>query len=108
MKKYVLAFLLLLSYAAQSQQSTTVQKEEEPEDNAFKIHSWVPTVSIGFINGYRTRYTVPPGFDKGSTTGFAPIYARLEYGVSDRVSIAFNTAFNTIYFNSFIPGTMGP
>jgi hypothetical protein len=68
--------------------------------SAFAKNTYTFTLGVGFGNSYRQVYAVPMGYEKGNVSGFAPIYARAEYAVSNHVSIAFGMAFNTIYFNS--------
>lgn len=101
MRKYLLLLSLLWSthLFAQDQviEETSSVAASQP---AFKRNSYVATVAFGFMNSYRSGYSVPAGFEKGTPTGFAPVYARLEYGVSKSVSIAVSTAFNTTYYNS--------
>lgn len=108
MKYYLplLLALLFLAGQASAQDADRTSREEiktPPKTvcwNCGKGIIWA-TVSAGFINGYKAEYTVPAGFEKGKTSGFAPIYARVEYGLSSKVTLAFATSWSTIYFNSF-------
>lgn len=106
--KKLTAILLLLSATARSQDSlSTIPK---PDVAPYKKGSYVVTISAGFLNGYRSDYPLPATFEKGNTAGFLPIYAKGEYGVSDRVSLAATAAYNVLYFNSFhlYTGYYGP
>ncbi len=101
MKKYFLILTCLISLNIQAQQETEPAiPEKAKEYMAFKKNSYTATLAFGFINTYRSSYTVPNGFEKGSSTSFTPVYGRLEYAVSNSVSIGLNTMFNTIHFNS--------
>ncbi len=91
-----MAFLLLP--AVVNGQTTTTAADSVR--SAFVKNTYTLTLGVGFANGYRQAYSVPTGFEKGPMSGFAPIYARAEYAVSNRVSIGFGMAFNTIYFNN--------
>ena len=97
MKCSSLLALLLLPALVQAQ---TVAKPADTVRAAFVKNTYTGTLGVGFMNSYRENYSVPAGFEKGPMTGFAPIYARAEYAVSNRVSIGFGMAFNTIYFNN--------
>jgi len=106
--KKLTAILLLLSATARSQDSLSTIPGAPIEP--YKKGSYVVTLSAGFLNGYRSEFSVPPTFEKGNTAGFLPIYAKGEYGVSDRVSLAVTAAYNVLYFNSFhlYTGYYGP
>lgn len=100
MKKYFAVLFLFISTAAHSADTLGV-KNTSLTHAAFERNTYTATVSGGFINSYSSEYTVPPGFEKGSSNGLLPIFVKVEYAVSNRVSIAFATGFNTIIFNSF-------
>ncbi len=53
----------------------------------FERHETIGTVSLGFIDYYRNNISLPAGYANATTTGFAPIYAKLEYGISRHISI---------------------
>jgi hypothetical protein len=100
MIKYTLIFLLLLSVSAAAQ-DTAVAHKIRPIDPNCKKHTYIATMALGFINSYKTDYTVPANFEKGNTTGFSPLQVKLEYCISNRVSLAFAGAYGTAVFNSF-------
>ncbi|MBX2905306.1 MAG: hypothetical protein KF744_04660 [Taibaiella sp.] len=106
--KNLTAILLLLSATARSQDSLSTLPKQVIEP--YKKGSYVLTLSTGFLNGYRDEYSLPATFEKGNTAGFLPIYAKGEYGVSNKVSLAVTAAYNVLYFNSFhlYPGYYGP
>jgi hypothetical protein len=87
---------LLFALAASAQNAPAPQAGSQP----FIRNTFIATASAGYINSYRSEYTVPVGFEKGNATGFIPVHARFEYAVSNRVSIALNTGFNTTTFNA--------
>jgi len=109
MKKYAAILLSFLSTLAWSQDSLkrTSMAMTSP---AYQPGTYIATVCIGFVNGYKTDYAVPNTFERGNTTGFAPVYARLEYGLTDHFSAGVTASYNTLYFNSFHlhPGYGGP
>ena len=106
--KKLTAILLLLSATARSQDSLSTINADEIQP--YRKGAYVVTVSAGFLNGYRSAYSVPGTFEKGNTAGFLPIYAKGEYGVSDRLSLAVTAAYSVLYFNSFhlYTGYYGP
>lgn len=89
--------LILLPVAAYAQ---NVAKPVDTTRPAFVKNTYTLSLGVGFANSYRQSYSVPAGFEIGTKTGFAPIYVRGEYAVSNKVSIGFGMAFNTIYFNN--------
>jgi outer membrane protein W len=99
--KTPLTLLLLLIASMTMAQDSMSHREFNYETAAFKRNIYIVSASIGVVNSYRTNYSVPANFEKGTTTGFASFCARGEYAVSNRVSMAFLASFNTIYFNSF-------
>jgi hypothetical protein len=87
---------LLFAMGANAQNTPVTGVDSSP----FIRNTFMATASVGFINSYRSDYTVPVGFEKGVASGFTPIHARFEYAVSNKVSIALNTGFNTTTFNA--------
>ena len=109
MKQYIAILFLFVSATAFSRDTVSVRNSVLTHA-AFERHTYTGTLSAGFINGYRSEYVVPGDFEKGIATGFMPIFAKLEYAVSNRVSIALAAGFNTTIYNSFqlYPGYNGP
>lgn len=98
MRIYLIIPVLLAAVAANAQDITVAKVKKQPQN--FEKNSYIATVALGIANGYKADYNVPSGFAKGTVTGFAPVYARIEYGVSNRVSVAFGAAFSTIHYNT--------
>lgn len=98
MRTYLIITALLAAVAANGQDTAVATIKKRPQN--FGRNSYTATVVMGIANGYKTDYNVPNGFAKGNVTGFAPVYARVEYGVSNRVSIAIGASFNTIHYNT--------
>jgi len=70
----------------------------------FRKKAIIVTFSLGFADRQRQMYEVPVGFEKNSIGGFAPVYGRLEYGVSSHVSLgvafvygAFQANYSKLY-----------
>ena len=68
---------------------------------AFVRHSVIATLAVGIIDDYRRNYTLPVGFEKNNFSGFAPLYGKLEYAVSSRVSVAATASYDAFYFNGY-------
>jgi len=65
----------------------------------YKKHSTTATLSVGFVDDYRQNYTLPVGFQKSNTSGFAPIYGKLEYGFFDHISVAVTASYDAFVYN---------
>ena len=57
------------------------------------------TLAIGFGDVYRKNYSMPTGFQLENTSGFAPIYGALEYGLSKHVGIEAVLCYDAFYAN---------
>ncbi|MES2701802.1 MAG: hypothetical protein V4649_04140 [Bacteroidota bacterium] len=62
-------------------------------------HKIIATVAVGFIDNYRTSYSLPAGFEKSNTTGFAPVYGKLEYGLTPKITIAAIMSYDAFVYN---------
>jgi outer membrane protein W len=104
--KSLLCLLLISASLTLHAQDTTAHGAAP----AFRKGSYLVTAGIGFMNSYRDEYRVPPSFEKGNITGFAPLFVRGEYAVSDRVSLGATFNHSLLYFNSFrlYPSFNGP
>jgi hypothetical protein len=69
--------------------------------STFVPHSVIATLSIGFINDLRQNFSVPAGFEKANTTGFAPIYARVEYAGKSHMGYALTVGYDAFYGNYY-------
>jgi hypothetical protein len=65
----------------------------------YERHSIIATASAGIADGYRNNYALPQGFEKNNTSGFAPFFAKLEYGFYDRISLAATLSYDAFYYN---------
>ena len=100
MKKIVaiLAFLPTISlYAQQATNTNTKIDSTQPKAN----HISFATVSLGFIDYYRNYYDLPKGFEKNNTSGFAPVYAKLEYVIHKNVSLAATANYDNFQYNYY-------
>lgn len=67
--------------------------------NAYERYTTIATLSVGFIDGYRNNYTLPAGFYKGNSSGAAPFYGKLEYGVYEHISIGLLLGYDAFLYN---------
>jgi len=95
MKKYFTILFILITVSASAQHDTTAHAPHAP----YERHSIVATASIGFIDAYRNDYSLAPGFEKSNTSGFAPLYLKLEYGLTKDVSIAAVFGYDAFLYN---------
>jgi len=96
MKKYFTVLFVLISIVSQGQQDTAVKYTRHAP---YERHELTVGIALGFIDAYRHSYSLPSGFEKGNTSGFAPIYAKVEYGVSRDVSIAALFGYDAFQYN---------
>jgi hypothetical protein len=94
-------FTLLLSLCAFTlfaQQDTATSKRLPSQEYYSKV-SFIPTLSIGFVDAYRNNYSLPQGFVKNNTSGFAPLYLKVEYGLTRSVGIAATLCYDAFNYN---------
>ena len=107
MKKFIIFPLLLIASIARGQDVISqMQKEGEKTKGetinaAFALKSAIVTLALGGIDYYKTNYSVPAGFEKNNTSGFAPVYARVEYGITHNVSIGAVFSYDAFYSNYY-------
>lgn len=66
---------------------------------AYQRGSVVASLSVGFADNYRSDYSLPAGYQKGNTSGFAPVCARLEYGLYEHVGLALHLGYDAFQYN---------
>ncbi len=98
-----------LSSAAMAQLDTVGRLIPMPH-KAFEHNAVMAGVSLGFIDQYRTDFSLPAGFEKGTTSGFAPVFARLEYSFTDHFSLAGMFGYDAFVgnFKQVYEGANGP
>lgn len=97
MKLYLALLFTFFGAAAQAQQDTT--SHTVPGPAAYKHHTTIATVSMGFIDPNRKKFDLPAGFEKSNTSGYAQFYGKLEYAVSNKVSIAGTVGYDAFVYN---------
>jgi hypothetical protein len=104
MKIYLAAFLVLLCFSSRAQQDTGSVPQP-----TYKRHTILATVSLGFVDPYR-QYTVPAGFEKNNSSGYALVYGKLEYGFTSHISLAATFVYDALYLNNsqLYTGFSGP
>jgi hypothetical protein len=96
MKAFALFCLLLLGVVCFGQQG----RHDTLHQRVCKPHRpTTATVAVGFSDYYKNYYTMPSGFTKNNTTGFAPVYFKLEYGLSKRMTLTFNFGYDNFLYN---------
>lgn len=92
----VVCLALALASAAQAKEATkdttvqTIGKIPEP-------HQVTLAVAAGFADPYRAGYTVPTRFEKSDVSGFAPVYARIEYAITKNTGIGATFSYDAFY-----------
>ena len=108
MKIHCLILLSLLSFAARAQDTTAHLPAEKVVP--YQRHSVMATVSAGFIDFHRQDFALPVGFEKNNTSGYGLFYGKLEYAVSDKISIAAAFGYDAFIYNysQLYTGYTGP
>ena len=96
MKKCFTILFALISICCQAQQDTTARYVKHA---TYEQHSFLAGISLGFIDAYRHNYPLAQGFEKSSTSGFAPVYFKLEYAFSRSVSLAAAFGYDAFQYN---------
>ena len=109
MRTYCTLLLILFACSLQAQQDTTTHNPVKWHP-VYERHAITATACVGFFDAYRYNYSVPSGFTKNNTSGFAPILVKLEYGFWKNVSVAATFSYDAfIYnFNEVYMGNNGP
>jgi hypothetical protein len=74
---------------------------EMPYQPSFVRHTTIVSLGIGFVDYYKNNYTLPDGFLKGTTSGFAPVYGKVEYAISSTISLAAVFSYDQFYVNFY-------
>lgn len=106
MRRLLFLFLLFCCGTLQAQimPAAAVVKKVRPVDTfqtSFIPHSVIATLSIGFIDGHRRDFKVPVGFERNNTSGFAPVSGKLEYGISNSMSLGLMLGYDLYYGNYY-------
>lgn len=109
MKLRCLLPLLLVPVLSMAQSSTVPETpqatkkasvKKEVLSKTFRKNVTIATLSVGFIDDYRKNYSVPAGYVLNNTSGIAPVYGRLEYGITDNVSVG-AVFFHDVFYSNF-------
>ncbi len=109
MKLYFTLLLALISSALYAQQDTTVKKVHKMHATYFK-NAVAATAALGFIDNNRQNYTLPAGFSKGGISGFIPFFAKIEYGLTNNISLGATFCYDAFVYNNLqnYTGNNGP
>ncbi|MBS1689153.1 MAG: hypothetical protein JSS96_10545 [Bacteroidetes bacterium] len=94
----VSAFLVLISFSAQAQDSTTTNAAI-PGYNTFSRKTTLFTISLGLADWNKQNYKLPDSTRYGSGSGSLPVYFRLERAVNNNISIAVSLAYDVFRYN---------
>ena len=98
MRILVTLLLVLGCITCRAQQDTTV-KSTPGKYAVYVRHSFIPSLAIGILDGYRDTYSLPAGFTKNNTSGLPPAFLKLEYGYSENVSLAVTFSRDAFQYN---------
>lgn len=96
MKIYLTILFVFLVGSAHAQADTAMLS---PWQTAYHPHTTVATLSLGFIDGFKTNYTLPVGYEHSSTSGFAPLLLKVEYGITKNLGIAASFGYDAVVYN---------
>ena len=104
----LLPLLLSFTFAeAQDSQPTRTETKskvvikKEATHPCYFFHSVIATLSVGFVDYYRSNYTLPPGFGKNNFSGFLPAYGKVEYAVGKHIGLAATADYDAFYCNYY-------
>ncbi len=98
MKTYLTILLTLLTINVWSQQDTAANSAQV-RHLTYERHAVIATAAFGFVDLHRTEFQVPPAFQKNNVSGYDLLYAKLEYGFTDRISIAATFGYDAFVYN---------
>jgi hypothetical protein len=98
MKQYLSVLLILISFNGWGKKDSVAGNNYQ-RYATYERHTAIATVSLGFIDDYRRNYSMPAGFEKSNTTGFTPLYIKLEYGLYRHTSIAVDFNYDAFVYN---------
>ena len=106
---FIILPVLLCPFTLLAQKDTTTHNPVMAHA-VYERHTAIPSVAIGFIDGYRNSYSLPAGFEKNNTSGFAPILLKLEYGFGKNISLAATLGYDAFNYNfsQLYQGYSGP
>jgi hypothetical protein len=96
MRKCLTIIFTLISFCSLAQQDTSTNFAKHA---TYERHSIIACISVGFIDAYRQSFPLASGFEKSNTSGFAPVYAKLEYAFSNSVSLAAAFGYDAFLYN---------
>ena len=104
MRLRLFIIVLLVSSSVSGYCQLTPQPRPVPDTTfvrhaTFEQHATMATLSVGGIDYFRNNYSLPAGYQKVNTSGFAPFYFKLERGFSKHFSIAANFIYDAFYYN---------
>ena len=100
MKVISVILLSLISFPALSQQSIdSLINSKTGRLTTYEPKVLTASISMGVNAAYRTNFSLPPGFNMNSTSGFAPLFGILDYGVNRYLSIAATFSYDNFNFN---------
>lgn len=88
--------LLIYTVSFAQQPDTSVKQESF---HTYERHTALASVSVGGLDYYRGSYSLPSGHTKGNTSGYIPVYIKLEYCLYRRISLAATFSYDAFVYN---------
>lgn len=105
MKPYTWLVLLFLTFSLPVNAQTEAEEDESgdpvPKFRPFNGNTKIISFSMGFPNLYRTGYDEPAGYTHLKTTGFGPLFAKLEIGAWDAIGIVPSFGYSTFHYSYY-------
>ena len=103
MKNTLIAAVFSICSVSAFAQADTANRVQLPKvwHNPYEPKSIITTISFGFADPNRSSFSVPAGYEKGMTTGFTPIYLKLEYGLGKNISLAASLSYSALRYNYY-------
>lgn len=92
----LLSILLLLHLSAQAQQDKPNSIHEAPFPS-FTSGKFIASIAIGVPNIQMRSFPLPAKIESGGLSGHSPAYAKVEYGLTDKLGLVATLLFNQYY-----------
>jgi hypothetical protein len=97
MRLYFTILFMAVAVMAKAQGAPVDSAVAETQRAAYVRHSTILSLGVGFMDLYKSGYKLPNGFADKQSSGFTPVYLKVEYGLGKHFGLAANFMYDGFY-----------